>query len=112
MDAPIAAVRSRVIFRELEDPVATAIGPLGAHGYAAVEIFTADGVRGIGYVRSFDVSIRRVHSDGAHAFENRGIRSLTIPELLSAPISCALYPSSTSISSPSLPGSGAGQPAR
>lgn len=63
MDGTIAAIRSRVVFHTLKDAIATAVGNLGAHGYVAVEIFTTEGERGIGYVRSFDVSIVRA----AHA---------------------------------------------
>lgn len=62
-DGKIAAVRSRVVLHAIDKPIGTAVGSIGAHGYVAVEIFTEDGERGIGYVRSFDLPVVRA----AHA---------------------------------------------
>lgn len=63
MDAPIAAIRSRVVLRNLEQPIGTAVGDFRANCYVAVEAFTAAGEYGLGYARSFDLSIvRAVHA--------------------------------------------------
>src|SRR5688500_1106729 len=59
MDAPIAAVRSRVVLRNLERPIGTAVGKFTINCYVAVEMFTADGQYGLGYARSFDLSIAK-----------------------------------------------------
>ena len=63
MDTKIAAVRSRVVLKELEKPIGTAVGKFTVHGYVAIEVFGDNGERGIGYVRSFDLAIVR----SAHA---------------------------------------------